>query len=463
MPQMHSFKVQSSAVILLGAFAFLGMTDVGSAPEQTSRVSAEQFVRAVAMHQSQLINMYFAQGMDLNARVGQDRPVLVSAILHGNKATAQRLIEAGACVDLADANGLTPLMAASLIGDLDLVQRLLPLTTNPAASDHQGRTALHYAIAAARAGVVEVLLPAMPNLTQPTKDGRTVITMAFEQENPQLVDLILGRIPAAQQWKPETLQILQAALASGHKDQVKSLLAKHSGPPMEQGKQVPLLGYAIAAGKTAICRMLIDCGADPNTLLPEKCDPEFLALLPPRLREYIDGDKGVSILTLAAGLGQCEALHTLLEAGADRNRATLRFKMLPLYVAAQTGKWQCAQILLGGGPAPEQLRIEISLASQHAAVIKDGISIFDTICSTGRSGFSTRTGDYVITDKDRSHRSTIYKVEMPYFMRLSCLDFGMHEGVVPNYPASHGCIRLPGQAARKLFAEIPVGTLVTVK
>ena len=31
---------------------------------------------------------------------------------------------------------------------------------------------------------------------------------------------------------------------------------------------------------------------------------------------------------------------------------------------------------------------------------------------------------------------------MPYFMRLSCGDFGMHEGDLPGYPASHGCIRL---------------------
>jgi len=69
----------------------------------------------------------------------------------------------------------------------------------------------------------------------------------------------------------------------------------------------------------------------------------------------------------------------------------------------------------------------------------------------------------VITDKERNHRSTIYHVDMPYFMRLSCLDFGMHEGVVPNYPASHGCIRLPGETARKLFAEIPIGTVVAVQ
>ena len=169
------------------------------------------------------------------------------------------------------------------------------------------------------------------------------------------------------------------------------------------------------------------------------------------------------MLTLAAGLGQCDTVRALLAAGAERQRATLKYKMLPLYVAAQTGKWQCAQILLGSGPSPEQLRIEISLSSQRAAVIKDGVSIFNTVISTGRSGFDTRTGDYLITDKDRNHRSTIYKVDMPYFMRLSCLDFGMHEGAVPNYPASHGCIRLPGEAARKLFAEIPIGTLVTVK
>jgi lipoprotein-anchoring transpeptidase ErfK/SrfK len=137
--------------------------------------------------------------------------------------------------------------------------------------------------------------------------------------------------------------------------------------------------------------------------------------------------------------------------------------MLALYLAAQQGSWQCTQILLGGGPSPEQLRIEISLANQRAELWKDGVPVMTSVCSTGRQGYSTRPGDYVITDKERSHRSTIYKVEMPYFMRLSCLDFGMHEGVVPNYPASHGCIRLPGDFARKLFAEIPVGTLVTVK
>lgn len=68
----------------------------------------------------------------------------------------------------------------------------------------------------------------------------------------------------------------------------------------------------------------------------------------------------------------------------------------------------------------------------------------------------------MVTDKHQTHVSSIYKVKMPFFMRLNCRDFGMHEGHVPDYPASHGCIRLPADIARRLFKEVPIGTLVTI-
>ncbi|MBA2744127.1 MAG: L,D-transpeptidase family protein [Chthoniobacterales bacterium] len=95
-------------------------------------------------------------------------------------------------------------------------------------------------------------------------------------------------------------------------------------------------------------------------------------------------------------------------------------------------------------------------------MIKDGTPVFETACSTGREGFATPAGEYVITDKRRTHQSSIYHVEMPFFMRLNCRDFGLHAGAVPNHPASHGCIRLPSEAAQKLFFEIPIGTVVMI-
>jgi hypothetical protein len=242
------------------------------------------------------------------------------------------------------------------------------------------------------------------------------------------------------------------------------LLGKHSTPPTPEGKHVPLFAYAIVKNDAPLFSTLLTCGADPNTVLPPRYDEDFLTLLPSKsLRGYVEEDKNLTVLMLAAGLGQEDYLRALLNAGANRTRVTKRYKMSALDIAAETGHWRSTQMLLGSGPSPEQLRIEISLASQRVAVVKNGVPIFRAQCSTGRQGYSTRSGQFVITNKERNHRSTIYHVDMPYFMRLSCLDFGMHAGMVPNYPASHGCIRLPSDAARKFFSEIPIGTLVTVK
>jgi len=253
-------------------------------------------------------------------------------------------------------------------------------------------------------------------------------------------------------------------LMTGNKGEIQLLLSRHSAPPTPEGKNVPLLAYAVAGNDPSLFGTLLACGADPNTVLPWRCDKDFLALLPSKaFSSYVEGDKGLTVLMLAAGLDREDYLRALLAAGAKRNQLTRRDKMSALDIAAETGHWRSSQILLGGGPSPDQLRIEISLALQRVALVKNGVSVYRTQCSTGRQGYSTKTGDFVITNKERNHRSTIYHVEMPYFMRLSCLDFGMHAGIVPNYPASHGCIRLPEDAARKFFSEIPIGTLVTVQ
>jgi ankyrin repeat protein len=461
---MQRFGLQKAAVTVMAGAAIFGMAAQGAAVEAAPpSISAEQFVAAMAAHQRTLIDAYFHHHLNPNARARQDRPLLVAAILQQDRLTAGRLLEAGACVDLADERGLNPLMAAAMNGDVELVQKLLPLATNLAATDRNGWTALDYAITAGKTDAVEILLPTVRDLAHPAKDGRNAFALAVDGANPQVTDLLFKYLPAATQWDAAAMRVLEEAMVAGNNKAVRALLSTHTLPPVSPGKSVPLFAYALASHDLPSMRLLLECGADPNLTLPDKCDREFLALLPDELCDAISGDRGVTMLMLAAGLGQPESVKALLAAGADRKVATKRYKMLALHLAAQTGKWQCSQILLGSGPPPEQLHIEISLAQQQAAVIKDGVPVFSTTCSTGREGYATRTGDYVITDKERDHRSTIYHVDMPYFMRLSCLDFGMHEGSVRNHRASHGCIRLPGEAARKLFTEIPVGTLVTVK
>jgi len=430
---MRVFKPGAIFTSIAAVLLLLAATGLGPEPYRRTPISADDFARAVTMHCESLIELYFVEHLDPNARVAQGRTLLLIAALQQDRETVQRLLDAGARVDLADKSGFTPLMAAAIHGNLEMFRVFLERSANV-------------------------------NMAARCRDGRDLLGMALHGGNKKIVEIVLERLPLMQRWTASTQRVLAAALAVGNKDRIRLLLHKHAAPPAPEGKNVPLLAYSIASNDAPLFTTLLACGADPNTALPAKYDKDFLALLPSKaFRSYIEDDRGVTVLMLAAGLGQTEYLRALLEAGADRNRVTSRSKMLALDLAAETQNWRCTQILLGSGPPPDQLRIEISLASQHAEVIKDGVSVFRTVCSTGRDGYATRTGSYVITNKERNHRSTIYKVEMPYFMRLSCLDFGMHEGVVPNYPASHGCIRLPSEAARKFFAEIPVGTLVTVK
>ena len=122
------------------------------------------------------------------------------------------------------------------------------------------------------------------------------------------------------------------------------------------------------------------------------------------------------------------------------------------------------RLFLGRDPLREERRIEIRLAEQRAHIFdSEGKEIFTTKVSTGKKGHDTPTGEYVITNKYRDWKSTLYhEASMPYFQRLSCGDFGMHQGNVPGYPASHGCIRVPEGNAAKLYTKTRAGDRVMI-
>jgi ankyrin repeat protein len=420
-------------------------------------------LRVVVARRSCIIDHCFTSNLDGNVPATPSEVALVVAALKQDWKTVLHKLAAGASVEATDDTGVTPLMAAAMQGNVEILRTLLERHANVDFTDLAGRSALHYAATAGKFEAVQLLLPLVSNLEVISSAGNDLLSMALESGDMKIFQTILERFPAKLQWTPSTQRALDTALRSDMREQVRLLLSKHPAPPTREGGTVPLIAYAIASDDAALFHTLLACGSDPNIVIPKAAEKDFMSLLKSKyLRLYIQEETGINLLMLAAGLGKPDYVRALLDAGADRNRATPREKMLPLYFAAWTENWQCVQMLLGGGPMPDQLRVEISLAKQNMAVIKDGVTVFTTQCSTGRQGFTTPPGQYVITDKDRDHRSTIYKCAMPYFMRLNCRDFGMHEGVVPTYPASHGCIRLPGDAARKLFAEIPVGTVVMI-
>lgn len=108
-------------------------------------------------------------------------------------------------------------------------------------------------------------------------------------------------------------------------------------------------------------------------------------------------------------------------------------------------------------------RLVIDIADQRGYLLVNGKVAVNTPVSTARAGKYTPRGSFSMSQRVRSGKvSTIYGVEMPYWMRLSGTVFGVHAGHLPGYPASAGCIRLPASAAQVIYDNTTYGTRVNV-
>jgi lipoprotein-anchoring transpeptidase ErfK/SrfK len=109
------------------------------------------------------------------------------------------------------------------------------------------------------------------------------------------------------------------------------------------------------------------------------------------------------------------------------------------------------------------LTIVVSLGKQTVSIYDHNQKIASSPISSGMSGRETPTGIFSIIEKNRYHYSNLYGgAPMPYMNRITNSGVAMHEGVVPGYPASHGCIRLPAAFARNLFGITEIGARVIV-
>lgn len=107
--------------------------------------------------------------------------------------------------------------------------------------------------------------------------------------------------------------------------------------------------------------------------------------------------------------------------------------------------------------------IIVSLPEQRMYVYRNGIRIGQSTVSTGTKGHPTPTGMFTILQKKIRHESNIYKgARMPHMQRLTWTGIAMHAGHLPGYPASHGCVRLPVDFAKKLFSITRNGTSVII-
>ena len=123
----------------------------------------------------------------------------------------------------------------------------------------------------------------------------------------------------------------------------------------------------------------------------------------------------------------------------------MRFLILPILALS-----------LGCSPAAAKVEIRVDLARQQMTVTRNHAQPIVWKISSGRPGFETPTGSFIVQRLDADHHSDEYdQAPMPYaiFFSRGLAIHGTYERGLGR-PASHGCVRLSIENARTLFGWV---------
>jgi len=113
--------------------------------------------------------------------------------------------------------------------------------------------------------------------------------------------------------------------------------------------------------------------------------------------------------------------------------------------------------------AGEPIMAIVSLRSQRITVYDAKGWILRAPVSSGSKGRETPAGIFSVIQKVEDHYSNLYDdAYMPHMQRITWSGIALHGGVLPGYPASHGCIRMPFDFAARLFDATSMGIRVIV-
>ncbi len=106
-----------------------------------------------------------------------------------------------------------------------------------------------------------------------------------------------------------------------------------------------------------------------------------------------------------------------------------------------------------GAPALAKVEIHVDLDRQRITVVKNREAPIIWKISSGRPGYETPTGRFIMQRMDADHFSDEYdQAPMPYaiFFSRGLAIHGTTQGGLGR-PASHGCVRLSVDHARELY------------
>jgi ankyrin repeat protein len=316
---------------------------------------------------------------------------VADAAMARDNAAVRRLLQDGADMNAAQADGATALHWAAYHGDADVAALLLEAGADASAANRNGSTPLWLAASQGDATMIEALLGGGADANEQLPLGRKPLMLAARAGTVDAVRVLLdhGADPNAKENERGTTALMQAA-DQGHAD-VMTVLIEHGAEVAAVSAPVPRDGRTAALGnsedpRNAVRRQVISivCEETPDDLtalrnlvrqstekvwvdlresdsdltIDDICSRVRRGALGFAVTEGGDGGFGrqerepdggeLTPLVYAARAGSIDAARVLLDAGADVNQVT-RYGWTPLLAATQNRNYQIGKFLIEHG------------------------------------------------------------------------------------------------------------------
>jgi ankyrin repeat protein len=324
---------------------------------QKADVNATQGDGSTALHWAaykddlEMAKLLLAAGADVKAktREGEITPFFM-ACSNGDAAMVEAMLKAGADANSVKSNGTTALMAAAGSGNADAVKLLLDhgADVNVKESAH-GQTAVMFAAALGRDAVIRVLAQHHADLNIATS-SRKLEHVRFDQDGNVVEERAGGRGGAGAPDVQGQLDVF------AHSIGLESAVYLVDTAAAEQ-EALDVFAHSVGSKSSLYLRDAARAkrgarAGDVAARGPRKVGPDVAG--------------GMTALIYASREGHMNAVHALVEAGADVNEVSAD-KMSPMVEAIINGHLEIAKYLLDKGADPNLVSVS-GLTALYAAI-----------------------------------------------------------------------------------------------
>ena len=303
-------------------------------------------------------------GLSTGAQLVNNDSAVAGAARTADLETVRELIDEGADVNVAQADGTTALLWAAYQSDAEMVRTLIEAGAELDARNYFGVTPLLQASRTGDAAVIELLIEAGADATLAHPEGETPLMAASRTGRVEALELLLAAgadVNATDSFQEQTA--LMWAATDGHLDAVDVLLEAGADPntqahitSLEEREHADFptggftaLMFAARNGYEDVIHRLVDGGADPNLTNGDGATAMMILIVNDRLdlaakmlELGADADDGSLYHAVAMhdattdmhardgsrlranhpnNLTALELIEVLLDAGADPNKA----------------------------------------------------------------------------------------------------------------------------------------------